>query len=271
MATHEWDDLVQAALSAAKETGLAIGEVPLEEIARHAGLSRATLYRRIGSRRALLDAIGASGIDAASRSDVRDRATSAAANLIESGGLAELTLENVANLADCSIRALHSQLGGRNGLLAAVFERYSPLPRIERVLDDQPATLETGVRAIYRTILDTFFTRPGLLTALLADVAARPDGPTAQNVRNTYLPRVMSVLVPWLTQFIQSGEIRPMPTPTLLTFLVGPVGAHVLLGSTLAAFPSVEEQLRDDLCEIFTVGFLRAIARAPDAFEKRTT
>lgn len=261
MTTNEWDDLVQAAQSAAKAMGLPIGEVPLEEIARHAGLSRATLYRRIGNRQALQAAIEASGIDAESRGDVRDRATAAAAELIERDGLAAMTLEAVAVRADCSVRALHSQVGGRDGLLEAVFERFSPLPHVERAMAGGIPPLDAGARAIYGLILESVRARPGLLKALIGDVALRPSGPTAAYLRSVYLPRVLAAVGPWLKAHQQSGALRPIPPSLVLNLLIGPVGAHVLLGSAL---PGGKDTDPTEVRDVLTAAFVRAVARAPD-------
>ena len=98
MTNRRWDELIAAARMASETAGLPLAEISLDEIARQAGLSRATLFRRIGSRAALDDAIRAAGIDPGGRPDVRERATDAAADLIEESGLAALTLEAV---ADC--------------------------------------------------------------------------------------------------------------------------------------------------------------------------
>jgi len=258
-----WDNLIQAAQAASEATGLPVADVPLDAIAEHAGLSRATLYRRIGSRAALEDAIRAAGIDPGGRPDVRERATEAAADLIEEGGLAALTLEAVSERAECSVRALHTQVGGRDGLLAAVFERYSPLPGIERAMAGESMPLEQGLRAIYGTILDTALARPGLLAAVVADVAFRPDGPTAEYVRGTYLPRVTGVILPWLEDLVRSGEIRPLPIPLLVQLLVGPIGAHVFLGPVLARTTGLQPPSREEVSDGLIDAFMRAVARSP--------
>jgi AcrR family transcriptional regulator len=264
MDTRQQNDLIAAARAASEATGLPVADLSLDEIARRAGISRATLFRRIGSRAALEEAVRAAGIDPGGRPDVRERATEAAADLIEVGGLAATTLEAVAERADCSVRALHTQLGGREGLLAAVFERYSPLPRIERaMLGDHPMPLEAGLRAIYGTILETARARPGLLTAVVADVAFRPDGPTAEYVRSTYLPRVTNVILPWLEALVRSGEIQPMPIPLLLQLLVGPIGAHVFLGPVLTRTTGLQPPSREEVCDGLIDAFMRAVAYAP--------
>ncbi|OKH63999.1 hypothetical protein EB74_11570, partial [Mycobacterium sp. SWH-M5] len=58
------DELVDAALRAAGDLGRDVADVPVAVIARHAGMSRSTLLRRLGgSRSALDDAVRARGTD----------------------------------------------------------------------------------------------------------------------------------------------------------------------------------------------------------------
>src|SRR5262245_5173935 len=85
----EIDTLVDAAMEAADELGRDIADVPITAIARHAGISRSTLLRRLGgSRTALDDAVRARGVDPGGIPPVRVRALDAAAALIAQNGLA---------------------------------------------------------------------------------------------------------------------------------------------------------------------------------------
>jgi AcrR family transcriptional regulator len=257
------DDIVKAAIEAAAASGRDVAEVSLDEIARWAGISRATLFRRIGSRKALDDAVRAAGIDPGGRPDVRARATVAAADLIEEGGLAALTLEAVADRADCSIPALHSQLGGREGLLAATFERYSPLPRIEELFADSPRELEVGVRWLYEIAFDAVDARRGLLFALLADAAARPEGPTARFLVDGYLPRAFGTVGVWLSAQVAAGRVRPLPLPLLVQLLIAPMALHVASRPLLRGETGQEPPSRAEVVEQLTGAYLRAVALSP--------
>ena len=179
MSTTEWTAIVQAANELAERQSGDIADVSLDDIAAQVGISRATLYRRIGNRQRLDEAIRAAGLDPGGRGDVRERAINAAAEIISEGGFSAFTLEAVAARASCSIPALHAQLGGRDALLAATFERFSPLPRIEEALEQRPESLEEGVRRIYTIAFDTATARPRLIAAVIFRCPCplgRPDG-----------------------------------------------------------------------------------------------
>jgi len=144
-------DLVNAAIDEAERRGEDVADVPLIALAAAAGISRSTLLRRIGgSRRGLDDAVRAAGVDPGGRPPVRERAVEAGARLISERGLGATTLEAVAEAAGCSLHSLYATFGGRDGLLAAIYERYSPILDLESLTAEPPANLEETVHGIYR-------------------------------------------------------------------------------------------------------------------------
>lgn len=252
-------ELVRAAIALAQETGRDIADVSLDEIARRAGISRTTLYRRISSRRALDDAVRAAGVDPGGRPGVRDRAASAAAEIIREAGLGALTLEAVAARAGCSVPALHSQLGGRDGLLAVVFERYHPLPRLERLLAAPPATFEETVRAIHAVVFDTIVAEPALLRALIAEVLTHPTGPPVRRLAAEYLPRAMGSLGHWLMEQVAAGRCRPWPMPVLAQTLLAPIAVHAASRELMAGTLGLSLPPREETIELFMAAFCRAV------------
>jgi AcrR family transcriptional regulator len=250
--------IVDAALGTAAGTERAVAEISLAEIARQAGMSRATLYRRIGSRRALNEAVRAAGVDPGGRPEVRERAIEAAAAIVRERGLGALTLPAVARRADCSVPALYTQLGGKAGLVATLFERYSPLAGVESVLARPPESFEQTVRALYGAAVDSVSAEPALLGALLADALAHPHGPTARLLRDIFLQRVLGSVGRWLAGEVAAGRCRPLPLPLLLQLFIGPVIVRVLsaalLPEVIAAVPASESAAQ------FAGAFCRAVS-----------
>ena len=253
-------ELVNAAIEAADRRGEDVADVPLTALASAAGISRSTLLRRIGgSRRNLDEAVRAAGVDPGGRPPVRERAVEAGARLIGERGLAAATLGAVAGAAGCSLHSLYAAFGGRDGLLAAIYERYSPIPDLESLTAGPSAGLGETVRGVYGALVRSFGREPRVAPALLADLFSRPDGPAGRIFRR-YSPRLLGSVGAWLTAEVRAGRIRPLPLPLLLQQMIGPLAVHMLLR------PAFERELGTDLpdveetCAVFTDAFLRAVA-----------
>jgi AcrR family transcriptional regulator len=255
--------IVQAALSAAAARGRDPADVPLEEIAQRAGLSRATLYRRIGSRRALDDAVRATGVDPGGQAPVRERATAAAAAIIAEQGLGALTLDAVANRAACSLPALYDRFGNREGLLMAVFERYSPVLRFERVLTSPPPSFEEGVRGVYAAAFDAATAQPRLMAALMAEALARPEGTLARLMLTRIGPRALGVVRGWLEAEVAAGRCRPLPTTLLVQLLIGPMLLHAPTRGLVAGLLGEAPPPRETVVDTLTAAYCRAVALPP--------
>ncbi|MDP4507036.1 TetR/AcrR family transcriptional regulator [Nonomuraea sp. G32] len=254
-------DLVEAAVRAARQRGQDVAEVPLTAIAAAAGISRSTLLRRLNGSRATLDeAVRAAGIDPGGRLPVRERAIEAAGRLIGERGLGALTLDAVAAAADCSLPTLHTVFQGRDGLLAAVFDRYSPVLDVEALAAGPPEHIEETIRGIYRALIATFGQEPRVMPALFADVLARPAGP-ARQILEQATPRMLQGVGTLLSREIAQGRLRDLPIALLIQMMIGPLVLHMLLRPVLEAsigpdLPPIEES-----AAVFAAAFLRAVTQ----------
>ncbi|HZC11333.1 MAG TPA: TetR/AcrR family transcriptional regulator [Mycobacterium sp.] len=264
------DDLVAAALRAARELGKDVADVPVLAIARQAGISRSTLLRRLGGTRAALDAaVRAAGVDPGGQAPIRTRALDAAAELIDTRGLAATTLEAIAVQTQCSVNSLYAVFGGRDELLRALFERHSPLLQIEDFFDSHHGDLPTTVRRLYIMIAHTLDTEPRVAPALLAEALARPDSPAIRNLLSHNAPRLLASLGAWLTEQIETGQVREIPLPLLIQQLIAPLAIHMLTRPNLPQIPGIELPDLDTVCDTFTETFLRAVATRPRASKTR--
>ncbi|MGH3098530.1 MAG: TetR/AcrR family transcriptional regulator, partial [Streptosporangiales bacterium] len=249
-----------------RERDQPVAEVPLTAIAAAAGISRSTLVRQVGGTRQALDrAVEDSGVDPGGRPPVRERAIEAAARLISEYGLATVTLDAVARRAECSQPSLYAVFESRDGLLQAVFERYTPLPDLDRVVTERPDDLRETVRRVYGAFAAAARAEPRVMPALVADLFGNPTGPALTVWEQVFVPRVLGSIGDWLTRQVRAGRIRPLPLPLLVQVLIGPFAAHVLTRPALetawpaGGLPSIEEA-----CEVFAESFLRAVATGGD-------
>jgi AcrR family transcriptional regulator len=255
------EDLVHAALRAAEKRGKDVADVPVLAIAREAGISRSTLLRRLGGTRAALDeAVRAAGVDPGGQMPVRARALDAAAALISESGLAAATLEAIAGRADCAVHSLYMAFGSRDELLRIVFERHSPIPDLEDVLDTASDDLAATVQRLYQALATALGREPRVGPAILAEVFARPDSPTVQTLSQHAAPRMLDVLGTWLNTQVKRRRIRDLPTPLLIQQLMGPMVMHMLGRPALTALDVIELPDLDTTCTELAANFMRAVA-----------
>ncbi|MDX6740840.1 TetR/AcrR family transcriptional regulator [Actinocorallia sp. A-T 12471] len=254
-------EVVEAAVRAARRLGKDVADVPTRVIAQEAGMSRSTLLRRIGgSRQGLDEAVRAAGIDPGGQRPVRERAVEAGAYLISANGLAGMTLEAVAAAAGCSVHSLYAVFGGRDELLKAIFERYSPIRDAEEIFGGPRADLGDTVRRVYRVLAAALTREPRVMPAMFAEAFARPAAPAVHTLARHLAPRLLAAIGGWLAEEVAAGRLRPMPVPVLAQQMIGPVMMHFLTRPALSALPGVELPDPDAVCAEFADAFLRATA-----------
>ena len=253
--------VVAAAMAEASETGTPVAELSLDQIARRAGMSRSTIYRRVRNRQALDEAVRRAGGDPGTRVGVRERAIAAATELIIADGVAALTVDGVARQVGCAATSVYTAFGDREGLLAAVFERHAPLPVVEELLSADPqrfTDFESGVRAIYTAVFDTVADDTAVLQALFAEVLAKPNGIGSQLFRDRILPRITSTIGAWLQEQIRAGHCADVPLSLLIPLLISPISVHLLARNRFSAAGASMPD-RHIVIEVMTTAFCNAV------------
>lgn len=244
--------LATAVLRAARETGRDVSALSLTEIAAAGGISRATLVRRVGGRAEVDALLARHGVP---RLPLADRLVAAAAMIIATDGVGDLTLERVAAAADCAVPTVYEHLGGRDQVLIAVFRRHAVLPQLEPLLGSPATDLGTMVRRAYHGLLQVGLDDSAVSTALMIDAIGRPASALAAHLRDSYLPAANRRLGIFLADRISAGEIRPLPIPSLLALFFGPIQFCLETAMiTGRPDPAAQQRLIDDLAEAFVRG-----------------
>ncbi|MGH3586399.1 MAG: TetR/AcrR family transcriptional regulator, partial [Pseudonocardia sp.] len=204
------------------------------------------------------------GVDPGGRVPVRRRAVDAAAQLIGEQGVAAMTLEAVAAAAGCSVHSLYAAFVGRDGLLRAVYESYTPLFDIEALLARPDQGLEQTVYDIYRAFADGLSRRPRVAPMMLADAFSRPDGAAGQLVQQLF-PRALDSIGGWLSAEIAAGRIRRLPIGLLLHQLLGPLLLHLLSDPLMTQHIGPDKPGTDEACAMFATAFVQAVGTSEPA------
>jgi len=204
-----------------------------------------------------VDAVRAAGVDPGGQRPVRERAIEAGALLASDQGLAAVTLEAVAAAARCSVHSVYAAFGGRDQLMAAIYQRYSPAADLASLMTGLRGSLEDTVCQVYRALARSFSREPRVVPAMLADLFSRPDGP-ASAVFRRYFPSAAEHIGGWLGREVHAGRLRPLPLALLIQQFLGPLTMHLLLRPAMEQVPGAELPDIDEACAVFADAFLRA-------------
>jgi AcrR family transcriptional regulator len=193
----------------------------MEEIAASAGVSLRTLYRLFSSREELLAAV-----DHQAPPSPRQRILEAALEMLGSGGLAELSMDQLAVVAGVSRATLYRAFPGKPVLFRALIETYSPWEPIADVLE----TAENGpanevMPRVGQALARALEGRTGVLLRMVFEmIKGEPDA--VDGVRRS-LSRGLPDLIQYLGDQMATGRLRRMHPIIAFQLLAGPIFVHI--------------------------------------------
>ena len=121
------DSLPYQILDAAEQLLAGNPDFTMDELGTAVNLSRATLYRQIGSKEALLQRLADErGLEQAETTDIRSRVLLAAREIFGRYGLLEATMEQIAQEAGVGVATLYRHFGDKEGLVRAFASEITP-------------------------------------------------------------------------------------------------------------------------------------------------
>ena len=119
--------LLHSILDAAERLLADNPDFTMDELGTAVNLSRATLYRKIGNKEALLQRLAAErGLAQAESIDIRSRILAAARDIFGRHGLLEVTMEQIAQEANVGVATLYRHFGDKDGLVRAFATNITP-------------------------------------------------------------------------------------------------------------------------------------------------
>jgi len=160
-------DLLELAERIVRQGGL--DALTMDSLAEQAGVSRATLYRKLRSREALLQALAARGVDIGERTDVRERILTAAAAVFPRLGLDATTVELVAEAAGVGPATVYRHFGDKKGLIKAFLAAQSPRRALWALAREPSGDLRGDLTRLARTALEFMQSHSGMFRLALIE------------------------------------------------------------------------------------------------------
>jgi AcrR family transcriptional regulator len=193
----------------------------MARLAKDAGVSRATLYRRFSNRDAVVEALARTGDAPAS---LRSRVLDALERVVLRTGPTRFTMEDVAAEAGCGVATLYRRFGSREQLLTALAEARTPLGLLDELRYETSVSLREVLEAVVREALAHLDRHRALLP-----LALNPD-PDAEAL-TAHLRELegdgRAKLASLLARRVAAGELDGDPL-WLADALVGMIAARAL-------------------------------------------
>jgi AcrR family transcriptional regulator len=232
----------------------------MAQLAAATGLSMRQLYRLFGSRDNLLREL-----EREPTPDARERILEAALEMLGEVGLAELSMDELAERASVSRATLYRLIPGKAALFRELIAAYSPWEPIANVLESTGAAAnaspERVIPDVARALSEALSGRTAVLLRMVFDMA-RGDPDTAEGVQRA-MTRGLPDLMAYLDRQMAAGGVRRMHPVLALQLLAGPIVAHEITRplAAMIGFTPPRDQFADEVAR----SWLRAMA--PDHAE----
>ena len=189
----------------------------------------------------------------------------ASAELVGRGGLASLSMDDVAARAGVSRATVYRLFPGKDALFEALLTTYAPLDRVIALIEegaDRPP--EELIPAGYRLVASVASTDMGVLRAMIAEVASGSPDAVEGAVRP--FRDLFQALDRYFERQVAAGAIAPMDTMLAAQSVLGPLLNHLLtwpLASRVAGHDVPPDDAVDQLAAVVVRGLRPTAEPAP--------
>ncbi len=209
----------------------------MDRLAEKTGISRATLYRRFGSREALLRRLAqARGVDIAelTRPDAHTRILKAARSVFGRYGLLGATIEQVAQEAQVGSATVYRHFGSKDGLIKAFIQSIGPRQAIQELDMPGGGNIEEDLIAFAIVLLQFIRDNRDIMRLILAE-----DEDTQRlltRLRNAP-DRTVHRLARYLEAQIRAGRLQAYDPQEMAAAFTGMLLTFGFFGSTFYDMP----------------------------------
>lgn len=203
----------------------------MEQLETASGISRATIYRRLGSKERILQRLAEErGINTGNQADVRTRILQAARTVFGRYGLIKTTMEQIAQEAGVGVATVYRHFGDKESLVRAFVQEHTPQRQIAEAIVHPSGDLETDLTQLVVTMLAFLSENRDMIQLSFAE----------SQVTQQYMERLRSVpertlhhVARYLETQVASGRLPPQYNPQELALaLLGMILAFAFVAPT---------------------------------------
>jgi AcrR family transcriptional regulator len=234
-------------------------EFTMERLVEATGVSRATLYRRFGSREAILQRLAdehALDVQELSRPDMPTRIVEATRASLSRFGFAGTTVEQIAQEAGVGPATIYRHFGSKEGLIEAFVKASTPRHLIRGFTVNEESDLETDMTLIATTLLEFIHDNQGLARIILFE--SQGGEAILERVRASQ-GRTVTALAKFLEDHMALGHLQESDPFDLALSFIG-----MLLGLAFIGPHSYDRPFTDpkQFAQLATRIFLHGMAQA---------
>jgi AcrR family transcriptional regulator len=251
------DPITQQILQAAVTLLAQVGDgFTMDQLAAQAQVPRATLYRRVGSKIALLQRLAQEqGISFTPQLDIRTRILQAARQLFGRTGLVNTTMEQVAETAAVGVATVYRHFGDKDHLVLAVVEELSPRAFV-RDFAQPTADVTADLLTLTSTLLPLCYEYRDILRIILTGNAAERAYIEQMRIGSN---RVLDQIAAYFATQIAAGRLQTTTQPNELALAyLGLLFAFTVIGPThYGTTLEQPERISTIIVQLFLHGLLR--------------
>jgi AcrR family transcriptional regulator len=215
-------------------------EFTMDRLVEATGLSRASLYRRFGSREAILQRLADDhriDVQELARPDMPTRILQATGAVLERYGYASMTVEQIAQEAGVGPATVYRHFGNKEGLVEALLRANSPRQLIRGLTAHEGNDLEADLTLVATSMLEFVNQNRGLMRVFVFE--SQGVRGVVEKIRSTQ-GRTIHSLAEYLASHMAMGNLQQSDPFTLALSFVG-----MLIGLGLIGPHSYDKPLSD--------------------------
>lgn len=226
----------------------------MDQLAEESGISRATIYRRFGSRTALLHTIASEdglNIDELDAPNIRERILNATRMALANAGSVKFTIEQVAVEAGVGVATVYRHFGNKENLLHALSEQIHPRRAALQLLEQGVGDLKSDLLLFAGNALHFMYEhRDMALIYFSGDAKIQDIFKTLRGAQN----RTIDTLSRYLEMQMQVGDLPTQNAFELATAFVGMLVGFAFIRASYTDDPLSPEQAAQTAVQIFLSG-----------------